>query len=238
MRDEVDPNAQYRAAVGDYVRNRLLRTPNAFRLPVKEADLFVVRDFLTPEECAGLIAMIEANRFPSGVLSDDPDPTYRTSESSNLDRENPLVQAVEEKLWRVIGIQREHGETIQGQRYAVGQEFKPHHDFFYTSQRYWEEEAKSGGQRTWTAMMFLNEPEAGGQTCFPQINVKITPRAGNLFTWNNMDANGEPNMFTLHQGMPVAAGVKYIITKWYRERPWMRTSDEGELTVHAPRRRG
>jgi hypothetical protein len=35
-----------------------------------------------------------------------------------------------------------------------------------------------------------------------------------------MDVNGEPNPFTLHQGMPVIAGLKYIITKWYRERPW------------------
>ena len=35
-----------------------------------------------------------------------------------------------------------------------------------------------------------------------------------------MDAIGEPNHFSLHQGMPVTAGTKYIITKWYRERPW------------------
>jgi prolyl 4-hydroxylase len=27
-------------------------------------------------------------------------------------------------------------------------------------------------------------------------------------------------MFALHQGLPVEAGLKYIITKWYRERPW------------------
>ncbi len=210
----------YRAALGEYVGNRLSRMPNAFRLPVAEADLFVVRDFLTPEECAGLIALIDANRFPSGVLSDDPDPTYRTSESCNLDRHDPLVAQVEDKISTLMGIQPELGETSQGQRYAVGQEFKPHHDFFYTDQNYYKREAESGGQRTWTAMIFLNEPESGGQTAFPEINVRITPRAGNLFTWNNMDATGEPNKYTLHQGCPVTAGAKYIITKWYRERPW------------------
>jgi len=32
--------------------------------------------------------------------------------------------------------------------------------------------------------------------------------------------NGELNDFSLHQGMPVEAGVKYVLTKWYRERPW------------------
>ena len=46
-------------------------------------------------------------------------------------------------------------------------------------------------------------------------------RPGNLLAWNNLDAIGEPNFHSIHQGMPVAAGVKYIITKWHRERPWL-----------------
>ena len=45
--------------------------------------------------------------------------------------------------------------------------------------------------------------------------------AGNLLVWNNLDAIGEPNHYSLHQGMPVTAGGKYIITKWHRERPWI-----------------
>ena len=36
---------------------------------------------------------------------------------------------------------------------------------------------RSGGQRTWTAMVFLNEPEGGGQTFFEKAGVKVTPRA-------------------------------------------------------------
>lgn len=213
---------EYRAAVGDHVRGRLLRLPGAFRLPVREADLFAVRDLLSPEECAGLIGLIDAGRYPSGILSDTPDPGFRTSESCNLDPAHPLVAAVEARINALLGIQAEHGETVQGQRYAVGQEFKPHHDFFYTDQGYYKAEAESGGQRTWTAMAFLNAPEEGGHTNFPKIDVKIAPRAGNLLVWNNMDSIGEPNLFTLHQGMPVIAGVKYVITKWYRERPWGR----------------
>jgi prolyl 4-hydroxylase len=29
-----------------------------------------------------------------------------------------------------------------------------------------------------------------------------------------------PNPWTIHAGMPVVRGVKYIITKWYRTRRW------------------
>ena len=210
----------YRAKIGEFVRNRLAHTPGAFRLPVKELDIFIVRSFLTAEECAGLIRLIDADRQPSCILSDHPDPGFRTSESCNLDPNDPLVRSVEDKVGALMGIQRTHGETVQGQRYAVGQEFKAHHDFFYTNQRYWEKEAVMGGQRTWTAMMFLNEPDEGGQTGFPKVNLKVGPKTGNLLAWNNLDSNGEPNLYSLHQGMPVIAGVKYIITKWYRERPW------------------
>ena len=69
-------------------------------------------------------------------------------------------------------------------------------------------------------MTVLNEPVAGGRTNFPTADVIIAPKAGNLVIWNNMDAYGAPNPGSVHQGMPVEQGVKYVLTKWYRERPW------------------
>jgi prolyl 4-hydroxylase len=212
--------SNYRLDIGPQVRAGLLARPGVFQVPSKVLDIFVARDFLTRQECTGLIKLIDADRQPSKILASDPDPTFRTSESCNLNPFNPLVRQVEAKITALMGINPKHGETIQGQRYAVGQQFKPHHDFFYPGEPYWDEQNKSGGQRTWTAMMFLNEPEAGGATLFPQAGVKITPRTGNLLTWNNLDDLGNPNDYSLHQGMPVEAGVKYVITKWYRERPW------------------
>jgi prolyl 4-hydroxylase len=214
----------YRAQIGEWVKARLLQSPNAMKVPSNDLDIFVVRNFLNAGECGGLIEMIDQHRIPSQLLAPSDDPDYRTSESCNLDPMNPLVRSVEDKITFLLGIQPEHGESVQGQRYAVGQQFKPHHDFFHEGEAYWEEMQRTGGQRTWTAMIFLNAPEAGGQTAFPEAGLRITPRAGNLLTWNNMDAAGQPNPFSIHQGMPVEKGVKYIITKWYRERPWSTSS--------------
>jgi len=216
----MDQSDLYRASTSEIVAHRLLSKPDAFQVPAANLQIFVVREFLTEDECAGLIQRIDKDRIPSGVLGPSPDPDYRTSESCNLDPRDPLVQQIEQKITALMGINPAHGETIQGQRYAVGQQFKPHHDFFHTSEAYWEAEQSNGGQRTWTAMVFLNKPDAGGYTNFPKAGVKIAPRRGNLLTWNNMDSYGHPNDFSIHQGMPVDAGVKYIITKWYRERPW------------------
>jgi prolyl 4-hydroxylase len=215
-----DVAVDYRIALGLWLNDRLSRNPSVFRIPSDKIDLFVARDFLTAEECAGLMALIDQERIPSQLLSPSEDPEFRTSESCNVDPDHPLVQQIEDKITGLLGIQPELGETIQGQRYAVGQQFKPHHDFFHTDQAYWPEMERSGGQRTWTAMVFLNAPEAGGQTAFPDAGIKVAPRPGNLLAWNNLDAKGEPNPSTLHQGCAVTAGAKYVITKWFRERPW------------------
>lgn len=210
----------YRADIGRYVRDRLAQTPNALKIPAMGLDLFVVREFLSAKECEQVIALIDKDRVPSGLLAPSADPEFRTSESCNLRLSDPVNLKVQSKIDTLMGIDPRHGETIQGQRYAVGQQFKEHHDFFYTSEPYWPEQEKIGGQRTWTAMIFLNEPEAGGQTWFTKANVRVTPRIGNLLAWNNLDEYGQPNPYSLHTGMPVGGGVKYIITKWYRERPW------------------
>ncbi len=215
-----DTAVDYKIALGLWLNDRLSRTPSVFRVPSDLLDIYVARDFLDAEECAGLIQLIDAERIPSQLLAPSEDPDFRTSESCNVDPDHPLVMRVEDKITELLGIAPEHGETIQGQRYGVGQQFKPHDDFFHRDQPYWPEMERTGGQRTWTAMAFLNAPESGGQTAFDDAGLRIAPRPGNVIVWNNLDANGEPNPYTIHQGCPVTAGTKYIITKWFRERPW------------------
>ncbi|WP_442680883.1 prolyl hydroxylase family protein [Sphingomonas sp. ASY06-1R] len=209
-----------RADAAMSVRERITEFPSSARIPAKNFELYIVRNFLTLEECAALIAVIDANRIPSPVVSDDPIPAYRTSETCYLYPASPIVATIEARLDRLTGIDPVQGELLQGQRYAVGQEFKPHHDFFDTNQSYWQEQVAIGGQRTWTAMAFLNEPAAGGRTNFPSSDILIAPKPGNLLIWNNMDELGSPNQLSLHQGMPVELGLKYVLTKWYRERRW------------------
>ena len=200
---------------------RLELVPDIKRVPSAAVDMFLLRGFLSERECEALIGMIEKDRKPSQLLSsNNPDAGLRTSETCLLDGNSPVVREVEAKLAALLGIEPRHGEALQGQRYGVGQQFKPHHDYLRTTEAYWAKQEKVGGQRTWTAMVFLKVPEAGGETYFPRVDVKIPPRAGTLVTWNNLDAIGEPNTNTLHQGLPVVAGTKHIVTKWYRERPW------------------
>jgi len=93
--------------------------------------------------------------------------------------------------------------------------------FFYVDQPYWAEYEPQGGQRTWTAMIYLNEPEGGGATGFSYLDLAVEPKLGRILIWNNMAVDGSPNPWTQHEGQPVAKGVKYIVTKWYRERQFV-----------------
>jgi prolyl 4-hydroxylase len=212
--------ADYRIRIGAEVKARLERQEGASKIPSYDLDIFIVRDFLGPADCETLVATIDAHRIPSKLLAPTADPEFRTSESCNLDPKDPFVRRIEGKIAKLLGIDLARGETIQGQRYAAGQRFKLHHDFFERGQPYWEEMERCGGQRTWTAMIFLNEVGAGGETAFPKAGIKVAPRRGNMLVWNNLNIIGEPNYFSLHEGTPVTAGTKYIITKWHRERPW------------------
>ncbi|KFG89604.1 Oxygenase [Sphingobium herbicidovorans NBRC 16415] len=194
--------------------------PHVQRVPSRELTLFIRRDFLTPDECAGLIDRIEAIRRPSTIADANGDIGFRTSETCDLDRADPFIAAIDEKLAAFAGIDPAYGEPIQGQRYAVGQEFKPHTDYFEPRGMDFERYCSVAGNRTWTLMVYLNRPAAGGATRFVKIGKTVQPETGKLLAWNNRLEPGKYNGASLHHGMKVRSGVKHIITKWFRERPW------------------
>lgn len=197
---------------------RLAATPGVQRVPSPRLELFVVRYFLDAAACEALIARIDARRRPSEIDDDLGIEAFRTSETCDLDGGDPVVAAVEARIAALLGLPLERGEPLQGQRYACGQEFKPHTDTFEPGGVAYFEHCADTGQRTWTAMIYLNRPEGGGATRFKTIGKTVQPEAGKLLAWNNLLPDGRPNPATLHQGMKVRRGTKYILTKWFRER--------------------
>lgn len=205
---------------GAHVRRRLDANPLVSRLDTDRAEIWAARDFLDPQECSQLRAMIDRTAQPSAVLDHGYTEAWRTSSSGNVDPYDPFIQKVEERIDALLGLPHEWGETMQGQRYEVGQEFKYHLDVFWTKADYWKTEAKRGGQRSITAMAYLNDVEEGGETQFTAIGLSVPPQQGVLLIWNNNQADGRPNEDTMHAGLPVVKGKKYVLTKWYRSRKW------------------
>ncbi|MEO9463374.1 MAG: 2OG-Fe(II) oxygenase [Marinomonas sp.] len=206
--------------LGKTVRERLNADPQVYPVESEKAEIFAIGDFLSQAECDRLRLMIDAIARPSSLHEEGYDSGFRTSYSGDLDAHDPFIMGISRRIDDLLGINPICGEGVQGQRYLVGQQFKPHNDWFYTSENYWKLEQKRGGQRSWTAMAFLNEVEEGGATEFTELGIGIQPKPGVLLIWNNASPDGVPNENTLHAGTPVTKGEKYIITKWYRTRKW------------------
>ncbi|WP_293880293.1 2OG-Fe(II) oxygenase [Sphingomonas sp.] len=209
------------ADIGRNTAARLNRNPAVQMVAGQGIELYVHENFLTLEECGGLVAMIDADRKPSALLSQTDDAEFRTSESCDLDRWNPFVEMIDRRICALMGMKPKQGETMQGQRYDVGQQFKAHHDYFHVGEDYWIDQKKRGGQRSWTAMIYLDEPESGGETWFSAAGLRVSPRTGMLLAWNNTDRQGAVNAQALHESLPVMAGLKNVVTKWFRERYWV-----------------
>ena len=197
---------------------KLAATAGVQRVPTRELELFILRGFLDPAICAAMIHRIDARRRPSGIADDVGIANFRTSETCDLDGHDPEVADVDRKISELLGLPLAASEPLQGQRYGPGQEFRPHTDTFEPGGYDFLVHTADSGQRTWTAMIYLNQPEDGGATRFKRIGKTVQPEAGKLLAWNNLMPDGRPNPATLHQGMKVRRGTKYVLTKWFRER--------------------
>lgn len=202
------------------VIERLGSRPGVQKVPTPKLTLFIRKGFLDLAFCAELMAMIDRDRRPSMVSDYNGDAVFRTSETCDLPVDGDLSLRLDALICDFIGLDPAHGEPLQGQRYAVGQEFKAHTDYFEPAGVDFEKFCSVAGQRTWTVMIYLNAVEAGGATRFKAIDKIVQPEAGKLLAWSNLRPDGTPNPTTLHHAMKVRAGTKYVITKWFRERPW------------------
>lgn len=176
--------------------------------------------FLTPEQCEYFISLIEKQNVRSAVASGEKHTEindYRTSSTSNFDPKDKAVAALHKKIADTLGLDIKRGENLQGQLYEPGQYFKEHTDFFHGES--YNSHCLSSGNRIKTLMIYLNEDCKGGQTDFKRLGITFKPKVGRALVWDNM-IDGEFNHESLHEGMPVEEGKKYIITSWWRENDW------------------
>ncbi len=180
--------------------------------------LYVVDDFLDERECVHLIDLARRHlRRSTTTFEQGPYRDYRTSKTCDLSLlGDPLVEEVDRRICRMLGVPVSHSEGLQAQWYDVGEQFKAHTDAFERGRAEFDEHVGERGQRTWTFMVYLNTTEAGGATDFLRAGRLLEPRRGRAVVWHNLTPSGEPNPDSLHWGRPVEAGFKVILTKWFR----------------------
>lgn len=189
-------------------------------ITIKVPDAVVYGNFLTPAECAELIALAEGRMQASKVVDKATGKHVlheaRTSTSTFIKRgQTDLVKSIEQRISDLTGLPVENGEGMQILRYDVGQEYRKHYDYFNPERESTPHHIKRGGQRIATFLMYLNTPEGGGETSFPHAGISVSAVQGNalLFRYDTPT----PATKTLHCGEPVTSGVKWVATKWIRQ---------------------
>lgn len=190
--------------------------PNAKTVCNDKAELYELEDFLSPSECKHLIRLIKNNLRPSELINNNaPDHNFRTNWSCDLDDlYDPIANDIDLRISRLLGFPPDQSEFMQGQYYDIGHQFKPHMDYFEKEDL--KKYAEHLGQRTYTFLLYLNTVNTGGETYFPELDLKFNTKEGSALIWNNLLSNGDPNPFSIHQGLPIIDGQKFIITKWFR----------------------
>ena len=183
--------------------------------------LVVLGGFLSADECEALIAAARPRLQRSLTVQ-----TVTGGEELNADRtsqgmffrrgEDEVVARVEARIARLLQWPVENGEGLQVLHYRPGAEYKPHYDYFDPREPGTARMVQRGGQRVGTLVMYLNQPERGGGTTFPDIGLEVMPQRGHAvyFAYDRP----HPATRTLHAGAPVLAGEKWVATKWLRER--------------------
>ena len=117
-------------------------------------DICVIENFLTRKQCEVLASVIKERAVKATVsVAGEPehhiDNEYRSSSTCNLS-EVSLGRMVDAKILAYMGIHPTFSESLEGQHYKEGQEFKSHTDTYDPGTDEFEKHAKVSGQRTWT----------------------------------------------------------------------------------------
>lgn len=185
--------------------------------------LLVFDDFLSEAECDALVAHSKAKMEDSTVI----DPITgkfvrhpeRTSRGTHFEHQSSdVVIAIENRITEVFGFATKQQEAIQILQYSLGGEYKAHFDYFSPADASSQALIAEGGQRLATLIMYLNTPKEGGSTDLPNLGLSVRAKKGSALYFENVTHLGEVDERTLHAGMPVILGEKWIATKWLRER--------------------
>ena len=185
--------------------------------------IYVYENFLSEEECEYIIELGNKqglSRSEVAASDNNSKSEARTSYGTFLEPNDPILQRIEQRIAVWSQIPQDHGEPFYLLRYSIGQEYKPHWDYFDPKLPGMDRYIGKSGQRTATVLIYLHTPVSGGETTFPKSDILVPAVQGTavLFWSHTNDHKLDGN--SLHGSLPVKEGIKYCCTKWIRENKW------------------
>jgi prolyl 4-hydroxylase len=174
------------------------------------------RGLFTPEECLHVGRLAQNLLQPAGIIDQKTgrriDHPHRDSDAATLGppQEDLVVQALLRRIAAACGTRVTQGEPLNVLRYQPGQQYRPHLDVL----------PPPANQRVLTALAYLNDGYEGGETQFDRVGLDVKGRAGDVLIFANVGHDGRPDPLARHASLPVRDGVKWVATRWIRERDY------------------
>lgn len=194
-------------------------------------EMMLYFDFLSPQEAEHLVRLADGrwkrsttSRAKASELLGSEDKASRGVETEGETRtsssvffdfdEDPVVNRVAARVAHCAGFPLSHVEPLALIRYRPGEYFKQHHD---------------GSMRAKTVFVYVNtvEPGSGGETYFPNLGLKIRPKACTAVMWGNRLPDGSADRRVDHEAMPLVGEdcVKYGMNCFVNIKPQRDTSN-------------
>ena len=179
-------------------------------------------DVFSSDECDELIRLSRLKLKRSAIV----DPASgeekvieeRSSSGTYFDVcEDAFIERLDRRVAALMHWPMENGEGFQILNYQVGAEYRAHFDYFPSHDPGSQLHLARGGQRVSTLVTYLNDVPEGGETIFPSVGISVTPKKGSALYFEYGNSLGQVDPLSLHAGMPVVRGEKWIATKWMRQ---------------------
>lgn len=130
-----------------------------------------------------------------------------------------VLEITQKRLELASGLKVLQQEAPHVPSCEVGREYKAHFDFFAPGEPAFQHTLNTMGQRIGACLTWLNDDYEGGETAFPKIDWKHRGKPGDSILFLNVRTSDRlPDSMTLHAGMPVTRGRKWLLSLWVRER--------------------
>ncbi|MBL8546293.1 MAG: 2OG-Fe(II) oxygenase [Hyphomonadaceae bacterium] len=183
------------------------------------------RSFFSPAECDWLIERGGSRLERAGVY-DAQSATKRIVSARNnsaaqfspFEMDTVLV-FLTARIGNTISLPPACFEPTSILHYGVNEQFETHYDFLDPAEAGMAADLNARGQRVVTFLVYLNDGYEGGETYFPQIDLRFKGRRGDALFFVNIQNDGSPDLSTLHAGLPPTSGEKWLLSQWVRNRP-------------------
>lgn len=186
--------------------------------------IIVIKNFLSDELCDHFINLSNGKLKRALVSSEKEGIISKGRSGSNCwiehNKDNKTL-SVANRISNIIEIPLESTESFQIIYYDKTQEYFNHYDAWdFNEVEKSRRNLKNGGQRIFTALVYLNDVEEGGSTKFTKLNIDVKAEKGKLLIFENVyeDTNIR-HYYSEHAGRPVIKGEKYAFNLWFRECP-------------------